>query len=290
MTDHPEEPVDRLSSLLERFRVRAHLFHAGPLCGITHYAPRAELGFLHVMQRGEMVVTHRARAGAPKRIEVREPSLLFYPRPLAHDFHNAPGPDSDFTCATVAFDGGSDHPLARALPPVVVLPLAQVDGLSHTLALLFGEMHRVQAGQRLLANRLMEVLLLQVMRWLLDHPEEGGLPPGLLTGLSHPALSRTLVALHERPGDAWPLEAMARCAGLSRSAFAAAFKAHMGDTPADYLAQWRLSIAQAELARGASVKVLAGQLGYGSAAALSRVFSQKVGQSPRDWLRSQAGP
>ena len=42
-------PIDRLSSLLERFRVRAHLFHAGPLCGVTHFAARPGRGFLHVL-------------------------------------------------------------------------------------------------------------------------------------------------------------------------------------------------------------------------------------------------
>lgn len=286
MSDHLE-PVDRLSALLERFRVRAHLFHAGPLCGVTHYAARPGLGFLHVMRRGEMAVTHGLVPGAPPRIEVREPSVLFYPRPLAHAFHNAPEEDSDFTCATLAFDGGENHPLARALPPVVVLPIAQLEGIEHTLALLFAETERVRCGQRLLADRLFEVLLLQLLRWLLDHPAEGAVPLGLLAGLAHPALARTLVAVHERPGDAWSLEAMARCAGLSRSVFAASFKAHVGETPADYLARWRLSIAQAELRRGIAVKQLAGDLGYASAAALSRVFTQKVGVSPRAWLQQQ---
>jgi AraC-like DNA-binding protein len=286
MSDHLE-PVDRLSALLERFRVRAHLFHAGPLCGVTHYAARPGLGFLHVMRRGEMAVTHGLVPGAPPCIEVRAPSVLFYPCPLAHDFHNAPEEDSDFTCATLAFDGGENHPLARALPPVVVLPIAQLEGIEHTLALLFAETDRARCGQRLLADRLFEVLLLQLLRWLLDHPAEGAVPPGLLAGLAHPALARTLVALHERPGEAWSLETMARRAGLSRSVFAASFKAHVGETPADYLARWRLSIAQAELRRGVAVKQLAGDLGYASAAALSRVFTQKVGVSPRAWLQQQ---
>jgi len=283
--DAPADPVDRLSALLERFRVRAHLFHAGPLCGVTHYAERPGIGFLHVIRRGEMVVTHGDDPSAPRRIEVTEPSVLFYPRPLAHTFHNPPEEDNDFTCATLAFDGGASHPLARALPPVVVLPLAKVEGIDHTLALLFAETTRVRCGQRLLADRLFEVLLLQLLRWLLDHPAEGEVPLGLLSGLSHPALARALVAMHERPGDAWSLESMAREAGLSRSVFAATFKTHVGETPAEYLAHWRLSIAQAELRKGASIKQLAGDLGYASAAALSRVFAQKVGVSPRDWLR-----
>lgn len=278
--------VDRLSSLLERFRVRAHLFHNGPLCGVTHYAAVPGRGFLHVMRRGEMVLTHRARSGAPRRIRVSEPSLLFYARPLAHDFHNAPEEGSDFTCAAVEFEGGDQHPLARALPPVVVLPLAQVSGLEHTLALLFAETEQVRCGHRLLADRLFEVLLLQLLRWLLDHPEESGMPTGLLNGLSHPQLARALVALHDAPGDDWTLPRMAEAAGMSRSAFAAAFKSHVGTGPADYLAQWRLSIAQTRLRSGAPLKLVAQDLGYSSASALSRLFTQKVGRSPREWLKA----
>ena len=281
----PPQSVDRLSSLLERFRVRTHLFHSGPLCGVTHYAALPGRGFLHVLRRGEMVLTHRARSGAPKRIHVREPSLLFYARPLAHDFHNAPAEGCDFTCAAVEFQGGDNHPLARALPPVVVLPLAQVPGLAHTLDLLFAETEQVRCGHRLLADRLCEVLLLQLLRWLLDHPEQAGMPTGLLVGLSHPQLAKALVALHERPGEAWTLPRMADEAGMSRSAFAAAFKAHVGDGPAEYLAQWRLAIVQTELRKGVSLKTAAEQLGYSSASALSRVFTQKVGVSPREWLK-----
>ncbi|WOB07198.1 AraC family transcriptional regulator [Piscinibacter gummiphilus] len=279
------QSVDRLSSLLERFRVRAHLFHHGPLCGVTHYAAEPGRGFLHVMRNGEMTLTHRARSGAPKKLRITEPTLLFYPRPLAHDFHNAPAEGCDFTCAAVEFEGGDEHPLARALPPVVVLPLAQLPTLEHTLTLLFAETEQVRCGHRLLANRLFEVLLLQLLRWLLDHPEESGVPAGLLNGLSHPQLAKALVALHEAPGDGWTLPRMAERAGMSRSAFAAAFKSHVGEGPAEYLAQWRLSIAQTRLRLGAPLKTIAEELGYSSASALSRVFAQKVGRSPRDWLR-----
>jgi AraC-like DNA-binding protein len=279
------QPLDRLSSLLERFRVRAHMFHNGPLCGVTRFAAEPGLGFLHVMRRGTMVVTHRSRSGAPRKVVVSEPSLLFYPRPLAHDFHNAPTEGADFTCATLAFDGGGAHPLARSLPPLIVLPLAEVEGIEHALALLFAESAQLQCGQRLLADRLFEVLLLQLLRWLLAHPERAGVSTGLLHGLADARLARTLVALHERPGEAWSLQRMADCAGMSRSAFAVHFKQGVGDTPAEYLAQWRLAIAQAELQAGKPIKQIADELGYGSASALSRLFAQKMGCSPRDWLK-----
>ncbi len=281
--------IDRLSSLLERFRVRAHLFHTGPLCGVTHFDAQPGRGFLHVLRRGEMVVTHRARSGAARRLLVRTPSLLFYPRPLAHDFHNAPEEGSDFTCASLDFEGGERNPLARALPPVLILPLAEVDGLAQALTLLFAETDRMRCGSRLLADRLFDVVLIQLLRWLIDHPEEAGVPAGLITGLSEPRLARALVAMHERPGQPWPLERMARQAGMSRSAFSARFRDVVGQTPADYLADWRLTLAQAELRRGQSIKGIAEELGYASASALSRVFTQKIGVSPRHWLGGLAG-
>lgn len=281
-------PLDRLSSLLERFRVRAHLFHAGPLCGVTHFAAEPGRAFLHVLRRGELEVTHRPRRGAPRRIRVNEPTLLFYPRPLAHDFHNAPKEGSDFVCASLAFEGGDAHPLVRALPPVLVLPLTAVEGLDAILALLFAETERLRCGQRVLADRLFDVLVVQLLRWMLDHPEDAGLPVGLFAGLSHPKLARALTALHERPGAAWTLASMAARAGMSRSAFAALFKSVLGTSPADYLLQWRVSIAQSMLAGGASVKAVSDALGYASAASFSRAFAQTAGASPRMWLKANA--
>lgn len=280
--------LDRLSALLERFRVHAHLFHNGPLCGVTHFAPEGGLGFLHVMRRGSMTVAHRDADGTPRRLEVTEPSLVFYPRPLAHDFHNAPTEGSDFTCATLAFEGGAAHPLARALPALIVLPLSKMPGLEHTLALLFCETDKVRCGQRLLADRLFEVLLLQLLRWLLDHPQEGEVPAGLLAGLAEPRLARALTAMHEAPGEPWSVDSLAERAGMSRSAFALLFKQTVAQTPADYLAHWRLSIAQAELRAGRSLKLVAESLGYANASALSRLFLQKTGITPRQW-KSAAG-
>jgi len=71
---------------------------------------------------------------------------------------------------------------------------------------------------------------------------------------------------------------------MSRSAFAAEFKAVVGTPPAEYLLRWRVSIAQSSLRDGASVKSVADTLGYASAAAFSRAFAQIAGASPRAWL------
>ena len=285
MASHSAVPVDRLSGLLERFRVHAHLFHAGPLCGVTHFDAQEGRGFLHVLRQGEMLVTHRPRSGAARKIKVTEPTLLLYPRPLEHQFHNAPSEGSDFVCATLDFEGGVRHPVVAALPSLVVLPLRSVDGIEKTLALLFAETERLRCGQRLLADRLFEVLLLQVLRWLLDHPDDGGMTEGLIQGLAHPKLARALTAMHERPGAAWSLDSMAHAAGMSRSAFAAEFKLQVGVTPAEYLLNWRVSLAQSMLLAGSSIKLASEKLGYASAASFSRAFVQSMGLSPRAWLQ-----
>lgn len=286
-TDTAATGVDRLSALLERFRVRAHLFHAGPLCGVTRFAAEPGRAFLHVLRRGEMEVTHQPRSGAPRRLHLRQPTLLLYPRPLEHDFHNAPQEGSDFVCATLEFDGGPRHPLAQALPALLALPIAEVAGIEQTLSLLFAETERLRCGQRLLADRLFEVLLLQLLRWLLDHPGEGGIQAGLLAGLAHPKLARALTRLHEQPGQDWSLHAMAQAAGMSRSAFAAQFRATLGISPAAYLLDWRMSLAQGLLRGGQQVQQVSDQLGYTSPAAFTRAFAHAVGATPREWLKTQ---
>lgn len=280
--------LDRLSPLLDRFRVRTRLFHTGPLCGVTTFAAQPGRGFLHVLRRGEMTVSHQGSGGRLERIVVDRPSLLFYPRPLEHAFHNAPTDESDFACATLDFDGGSTHPLVRTLPAVVVLPLDEIATLGSALELLFAEIDNVRCGRYVLADRLFEVVLIQLFRWILDHAADLGLPAGLLPGLADEHLAPVLVAVHESPGRPWTLTTMAREAHLSRSSFAERFRRVVGQPPAEYVTDWRLTLAQERLRQGSPVAITAGELGYTNTSSFSRVFTQRIGRSPRHWLASVA--
>lgn len=276
--------VDRLTPLLERFRVRTRLFHTGPLCGTTLFPASSGHGYLHVLRRGEMEVTHRRPDGSTERELITRPSLLFFPRPLDHTFLNAPTDESDFACATLDFDGGATHPLVRTLPSTIVLPLDEVAALAPALDLLFSEVDNVRCGRPLVADRMFEVVLIQLLRWMLDNSGRLDLPPGLLPGLADERLAPALVAMHETPGDPWNLESLARRSNMSRSAFAARFKDVLGRSPGDHLTEWRLTVAQEQLRAGMSVSTVAAELGYASASAFSRVFAQRIGHSPRAWL------
>ena len=50
--------IDRLTPVLERFRVQASLFHSGPLCGHQVFDAKPGRGFLHGLRRGEMALLH----------------------------------------------------------------------------------------------------------------------------------------------------------------------------------------------------------------------------------------
>jgi len=280
-------PVDRLSTLLERFHVRASLFHTGPLCGRTTFEAQPDRAFLHVLRRGQLRIEHGAREGVPRRVVVDEPTLLLYPRALHHSFINPPREGSDFTCAMLQFAGGDRNPIVAALPPLLQVPLDAVPGLRPALDLLFTETDQVRCGSRLLADRLFEVVLIQLLRWVIDHPQAVGVSSGLVMGLSDPRLSRALVAVHAAPQDDWTLSQMASVAGMSRSAFAEAFKTVTGTTPSAYLTDWRLTLASTLLRAGQPQKLVAADLGFSSGSSLSRAFRQRFGVAPREWLAAQ---
>ncbi len=282
---HPTSAIDRLSGLLERFRLEAHLHHSGALCGITQFDAREGYGYLHVLRRGDLEVRHPGSRHLPKSLHFHEPTVLLYPRPATHRFHNPPTEGADFTCARLSFGGADEHPIARALPALIAVPLANVDGLDPALGLLFAETDRVRCGQRLLADRLFEVVVIQLLRWLLDHPHEAGISPGLITGLSHPRIARAMVAMHDAPGEAWTLERLAETAGMSRTSFATTFRDVVGRTPADYLTGWRIVLAQNRLRAGRPIKLLSDELGYANPSAFSRAFAAKTGVSPREWVK-----
>lgn len=274
---------DRLAPLLERFRVHAHLFHTGALCGVTVFDAQPGRGFLHVLRAGEMAVSHHDIRGRLTRIDVSEPSLLFYPRPLEHAFHNAPIETSDFACASLDVEGCGMHPLFRSLPPVVVLPLAAVPSLGPSLELLFAEVDQDRCGDRLLIDRLFEVVLIQLLRWVFDHSQEIGVSEGLVAGLADESLARALSAVHSNPEYPWSLENLAREARMGRSTFAERFKRIVGLAPGDYVTDWRMLLAQEMLRQGSPVSSVAMQVGYTNAPTFSRAFKRRLGVAPKAW-------
>ncbi|MFG6431697.1 AraC family transcriptional regulator [Roseateles sp. LYH14W] len=275
--------ADRLAALFTHFAVRAETFQSGPLCGVNSLEPQAGRGQLHLVREGGVEVHHGT--AAPLRID--EPSLLLYPRPLAHRFVTDPSCGAQFLCAHMGFDGGAGHPIAVALPDWVCLPLAGLPSCEPVLTLLFAEAEATHCGRQLMLNRLFEVLLIWVLRELMS---QGRVESGMLAGLAHPRLRGALVAMHDAPQRDWPLEALADAAVMSRTVFANTFRDVVGCTPGAYLQRWRIGLVQKGLREGRALKHLAADVGYGGEAALSRAFRTHTGQSPREWRKAASAP
>ena len=270
--------ADRLVWLLKRFELRARVFQAGPLTCRAQAPVDAESGLLHILRAGSVRLV--SEGGAER--EIHEPSAFFYMNPTRHRIEPLDD-EVSIICSTFEFGIGQGNPLQAALPDLFVLRLADAPTLELTLDHLFQEAAEDHCGRDAILDRLSEVILILILRDLMD---EKRLDIGLLAGLADPKLKLAINAMHERPDHGWTLDTLAAAAHMSRARFAERFHEVVGMTPGAYLSDWRLGLAKSMLLKGASVQTIANDVGYGSASALSRVFSSRCGMSPTEWRRS----
>ena len=147
------------------------------------------------------------------------------------------------TTATIA------HPLLSLLPDVLHLPADPVGGakVAAILALLAGEVGGHEPGSRAGVARLVDLLLIQVVRWWIATGDDGR--ASWLRALRDPTLAAVLAAVHERPGEPWTVEALAATAHVSRATLARRFAEEVGEPPLAYLTRWRMDARRAPPAR-----------------------------------------
>lgn len=273
------QKVDRLDGLLRRFSVRARQFHIGDVVGGQAYAPQDGQGFIHILEAGEVVL--EGLRGA-ESIVVQAPSVVIIPLSVRHEFR-VPSGSARLACATIDFEGVDSHLLVPAFPDILTVETNDVPGLPEVIDLLRNEASEGMCGHRHVVDRLFDIVLIKVIRYLFDTPSFA--PSGLFAGLADAHIARALTAIHEEPGYAWNLSSLADEAFLSRSSFAMKFKELVGTTPHAYLTRWRMLVAKQMLQDGRPVAEVASTLGY-SGTSFSRRFSQTTGLSPRQWVRS----
>jgi AraC-like DNA-binding protein len=263
--------MDPLAALFAHVTPSARTFFTGNLCRTVPF----EGSHLHLLKGGVLKVTRTGH----KDIDLSEPTLLFFPRGQAHRFIGDPERGADLACATIDLGGEQGNPIAEGLPEPIILPLGSHPALAPVCDLLFAEAFSDGGGRQAALDRLFDYLLILIVRYLIA---SGIVAGGVLAGLADPRLARALTAIHDEPNKSWLLEDLADLAGMSRTRFAAHFRAVVGRTPIEYLTLWRITIARQLLAKGKPVKTVAAQVGYESPAAFSRVFTRLLGQAPRD--------
>lgn len=140
-----------------------------------------------------------------------------------------------------------------------------------------GKVGGVLAGNEHRRIHLGEVLLIRRLREQID---AGTAAVGLLAGLADPRITPSIVAMHERPGHPWRIDALAGIAGLSPSRFSERFAQLMGTTPMSYLRQWRMVLARQDIERGDRIQLVASRYGYASTEAPGRAFKPLHGHKP----------
>ncbi|MBB3149930.1 AraC-like DNA-binding protein [Phyllobacterium trifolii] len=127
--------------------------------------------------------------------------------------------------------------------------------------------------------RLFELLFIHAIR---AYARDDGSPKrGWLAAVSDHRLKSVIEAIHADPARDWTIDALARTAGMSRSAFAVHFKNVLEQTPLEYLTAWRVHCASALLVKSSStISEVARKAGYGSDAAFNKVFKRVTGHTP----------
>lgn len=184
-------------------------------------------------------------------------------------------------CASYWQDQTTTTPLLELLPELVHTPAGSGGSpLDDTVHLLANELKHPDIGTSALLNRLVDVLLIQILRtWLQQHPEQ--LTASWLLGLRDPVTASALAAIHSDPAKPWTVETLADVAAVSRSTLARRFASLVGETPNAYLTRWRMDIAARRLRDSDEpVEKVARSVGYTSEFAFSRAFSRSRSHPP----------
>jgi AraC-like DNA-binding protein len=193
---------------------------------------------------------------------------------------NSPDGETVMLTGTYQLEGEISGRLLRALPSLLVL---EADAWETPLiGLLADEIVKDQPGQEAVLDRLLDLLLIAVLRTWFARPEAEA--PGWYRAYADPIVGPALKALHEDPAHQWTVEELANGAGVSRAALARRFNDLVGEPPMAFLTGWRIALAADLLLEpDATVGSVAAKVGYGSPFALSTAFKRLRGMSPKQY-------
>ncbi|HEY8543783.1 MAG TPA: AraC family transcriptional regulator [Acidimicrobiales bacterium] len=195
--------------------------------------------------------------------------------------------DAVFFCGAYLFDGDLCDGVLTALPDTIVLRPAPGGALRATTDLLAREILSDAPGQQALLDRLLDVMLVLVLR---HHFEAAGdAAPPWFRASADPGVGAALQAIHADPAAPWTVASLARVASLSRGAFARRFRELLGVPPLGYLTSWRMALARERLRDGhEGLAAVAAAVGYRSEFAFAAAFKRHHGVAPGRWRATAA--
>jgi AraC-like DNA-binding protein len=171
-----------------------------------------------------------------------------------------------------AYEGRSEVStrLLDALPAVLVLRADEWE--TPLVDLLAAEADNDGAGQEAYLDRLLDLLLIAVLRTWFDRDENA---PTWWHAEHDPIVGPALKLIYNNPAHPWTVANLATAVGCSRAVFASKFTEQVGEPPIAFLTGWRLALA-ADLLRSSqtTIAAVARQVGYSTPFALSSAFKR----------------
>ncbi|WP_280480455.1 AraC family transcriptional regulator [Nocardia cyriacigeorgica] len=226
--------------------------------------------------------------GELRRIGAGQTAIVCGPEPFT--FTDTPGPGS--TEPTVLMVGSYDvraevpQRLLRVLPRVAVV--TDAEDCEPLREYLQAQLTLSGPGRQIVLDRMLDWLLVCTLREWFDRPEAE--PPAWYRALGDDVVGPALAALHADPARAWSTAELAATAGVARTTFTTRFTAAVGQSPAAYLTEWRLTLAADLLAHSElTVAAIARRVGYADAFGFSSAFKRVRGMSPSTYRRTVLG-
>jgi AraC-like DNA-binding protein len=244
-------------------------------------------------------------------IEMKQGDLVFIPHGSSHWIADKPtsqripaaeyvkardkgsrifGIDGEQTIVTgghFQFDDQPIHPFLKDLPNVIHIAQFETEHqvlLQHCAQLILAELNNERLGSKIILRGLAEVLFINIIR---AYVEQVVPQTGFLSALIDTHIASALRLIQDAPANAWTIDTLAKSVSMSRSVFFNRFKRLVGETPLDYLTNWRIRKAKEMLAANKdNISEIALQVGYQSEAAFNRIFKTKVGSTPAAFRRA----
>lgn len=292
--------------LLEGLELDASLFHVGRYCGGWHASTQglARASF-HLIVQGHCWLHID---GVPEALRLNAGDAVFLLRDLGYRLSSAQQPEVvqqlpriamsaldagaqdgvGLVCGFFHFKSGLSSLIIEGLPDWLVLRAGDpsLSAARALFQLILDECQRAPAPSSALLERLSHLLFLYVLRQQVSDNQDLG---GLVALARHPGFAPLLEQLIQHPGQAWSLESMAACTGLSRSAFFKRFNELAGQSPGQVLLALRMRHACQLLKAKQTVEQVAVAVGYQSIAAFTRAFTKAVGLQPGAYRKQHEG-
>lgn len=308
--------MDVLADVLRATRVRGSVACRSELSApwALRYDEPGRAGF-HVVAQGSCWLRVPGRAPLP----VAAGDVVLLPRGVPHVLADAPatpavslarllgdgprpsrlvhgggGAPTVLLCGSYTTAPGEPHPVLARLPDVVHLPAGArtggwtVDPLGVVLQLVAAEAEQGRPGAEVVVDRLVDALLVYVVRGWVD--AQGGGSGGWIGALGDPVVGAALTRIHTDPAHPWTVAALGDAAGMSRAAFARRFTALVGEPPLAYLTRWRMTLAAEALADSDDgVEAIGRRVGYTSSYAFAKAFKRERGVAPGRYRATRSG-